>query len=169
VTPAFAAVADSLATTRFSGDPAKLLGPDADAAEEEEAEGDIDENGAPKPRRVLFSEAHRVAATVLAIERDTAVVPRGAFAVTPTHHIVPNPSFAGVSGAAAGDLAAYVHFRAASHPARADALARAGVLGADDWLDPLSEDAPEGCWGVSIDAARGVARLASLKWLGYFA
>ena len=162
----FAKLAASLAGGRFLGQPGKLLGPDADAAEEEEQ---LDEAGNPKPKAPRFSEAHRLAFTVAAIDHDTAVVPRGAFVVSPTHHVAASPLFAGLAGAEAGALGSYLHFRPAAHPARAHALHKAGVVPASDFLDPCSEDVPRGVWSLRVDEGRGLAELRSMKWQGYFA
>lgn len=161
----FAKLAASLAGARFLGQPGKLLGPDADAAEEEEQ---LDEAGNPKPKAPRFSEAHRLAFTVNAVDHDTAVVPRGAFVASPTHHVAASPLFAGLAGAEAGALASYCHFRPAEHPSRAHALSKAGVVPASDFLDPCSEDKPSGVWSLRVDPGRGLAELRSLKWPGYF-
>jgi hypothetical protein len=161
----FAKLAASLAGARFLGQPGKLLGPDADAAEEEEQ---LDEAGNPKPKAPRFSEAHRLAFTVSAVDHDTAVVPRGAFVASPTHHVAASPLFAGLAGAEAGALANYCHFRPAEHPSRAHALSKAGVVPASDFLDPCSEDKPSGVWSLRVDPGRGLAELRSLKWPGYF-
>lgn len=150
---------------RFLGSPGKLLGPDADAAEEDE---ELDENGNPKPKTVRFSEAHRVAFVAQSIDHDTGVVPRGAFAVTPTHHIAENAMFAGLSGTEAASLSSFHHFRKAEHPSRANAMHNAGVVPVTDFLDPCSEDGPQGVWSVRMDAGRGLVELRSLKWPGYF-
>ena len=167
LSPEFAAAAAALARTRFVGNPAKLLGADAGAAEEEE---ELDEQGNPKPRTPRFSEAHRLAALVAGVEAACGVVPRGAYAVTATRHVVPNAAFGGVSASEATNLAAWAHFRPAQHPSRASALTRAAAVpGSDDFLDSLAEDEPAGVWAAQLDAGKGVARVASLQWPGYFA
>lgn len=172
---AFAA-AGSL-TGRFTGNPGKKLGPDADEPEEEEeeppAEGEEGAEGgadaAPrKPKKVKFSEAHRLHFVVKSIDRECGVVPRGSFAVTPTHRIVRNRAFAGISATEAAALASYVHFRPAEGAARKDLLARAAVVGAGDFLDPIAEDEPAGVWSVLLQAGRGAVQLRSARWPGYF-
>jgi len=167
LTPEFTAAAEGLVGTRFVGNPAKLLGADADAGEEEE---ELDEEGNPKPRKPRFSEAHRLAVVVGRIENECGAVPKGAYAVTATRHVLPNPSFGGLSGSNATSLSSWQHFRVPQHPSRATALARAAAVpGSDDFLDPLSEDTPSGVWATNLDAGRGIARVASLKYPGYFA
>ena len=112
LTEPFEKLASSLGGGRFLGQPGKLLGPDADAPEEEE----LDENGNPKPKKVKFSEGHLLAYTVNQIDHDTAVVPRGAFVVSPTHHVASSQLFAGLAGTDAASLASYLHFRPLERP-----------------------------------------------------
>ena len=167
LTPEFTSAAEALAAGRFLGNPAKLLGPDADAGEEEE---ELDEEGNAKPRKPRFSEAHRLAHVVGVIEGECGAVPKGAYAVTATRHVVPNPAFGGLSPTDATNLSSWSHFRVPRHPSRATALTRAAAVpGSDDFLDALVEDEPVGVWAATLDAARGVARVASLKYPGYYA
>lgn len=163
LTEAFAKLAGGI-SGRFLGNPGKLLGPDADAAPEEE---ELDEAGNPKPKPARFSEAHRLAHTVAAIEADTGLVPRGAYVVTPTHHIVAEPMFVGLSGTEATSLDSYLHFRPAQHPSRAHALHKAAPVPNAAFLDPASEDEPKGVWALRLDAGRGLVEVRSLKWPGY--
>jgi len=166
-TPEVAAQAEALASTRFVGSPGQVLGADADAAEEEE---ELDEEGNPKPKKARFSEAHRLAATVALLERDCGVVPKGAYAVTATRHVIPNAAFAGVPASMATSLAPWAHFRKPLNPVRAATLAKAAAVpGTDDFLDGLSEDVAPNLWATQLDAGKGVARVASLRYPGYFA
>lgn len=168
VTPSFAEAAAALATTRFVGNPATRLGADADA--EEEAEDAVDEDGNAIPRKPVFTEAARLAATVASIESACGVVPVGAFAVTPTRHLVPNAAWGGLSATTATALSSWAHFRAPANPARASALTKAAAVpGSADFFDTLAEDEPAGVWAASVDAAKGVARVCSIQWPGYFA
>lgn len=149
---------------RFLGNPAKLLGPDADEPDEDA----VDDDGNPLPKKVRFSEAHRLAHAVARIEHDTGVVPKGAFVVTPTHHIVEDAHYLGLNATEAGSLTSYVHFRPAEHPARAHALYKAGAVQAAEFLDPISEDKPAGCWTLRVDKGRSLVEIRSLAWPGYF-
>ncbi len=165
---------------RFVGNPSKLLGEDADAPpeEEEEEEGAAGEGGeeegaaaaAPKkPRRVLFSEAHRLALTVARIDSSCGLVPVGAFVVTPTHHVVQDPLFAGLSATEATQLDRFAHFRVPTHPARRAVLARAAAIGAGEFLDPICEDEHAAIvWRVHVDLGRARVLVRSLLYLGYF-
>lgn len=190
VTPEFAALSQRI-KARFTGNPSQLLGPDASSAdeeEEEEAAADEEEAGAAaeggagtgddagaatgggkKPKRVKFSEAHRLAHAVATIEQECGVVPVGAFIVTPTHHIAADPLFCGLSATEAASLDRYAHFRASTHPARKAVLAKVAAVGAGDFLDPLAEDALASLvWSVRMEGGRSQATLRSLRWPGYF-
>lgn len=150
---------------RFLGNPTKLLGPDAEA---EDGEDELDEDGNPKPKRIRFSESHRLAYNIGQIEHECGVVPRGAYTVTPTHHIIPNQLFAGLCATEATQLSQYFHFRQAEHPARRHFLTKVAVAGPGDWMDPLSEDLPKGAWSVRLDAGRAQVTLRTIRWPGYF-
>lgn len=56
---------------------------------------ELDDDGQPKPKKVKFSEAHRLAYAVGQMDAQLAVVPRGAYAVTATHYVVKNSGFGG--------------------------------------------------------------------------
>jgi hypothetical protein len=109
-----------------------------------------------------------LAYVVSSIEHDCGVVPRGAFVVSPTHHVVADAVFGGLSATDAGSLDSYLHFRRAEHPARQHALHKQGVIDAGAWMDPVSEDAPKGVWRLQMLEGKAQASLRSLKWPGYF-
>lgn len=62
-------------------------------------EDDVDDEGNPKPKKVKFTEGHRLAYVVANIDAEVSVVPRGAYAVTSTHYVIRNSGFGGAWGA----------------------------------------------------------------------
>ncbi|RYG51603.1 hypothetical protein EON66_10590 [archaeon] len=86
-------------------------------------EGEEGKEAPPK-----FSEAHRLAYIVAAIEYDCGLVPKGAFKATPIRQITPDPSFTGLSHTDASSLANYLHFRAATSEVRKAALHRVRAM-----------------------------------------
>ena len=56
-------------------------------------------------------ESDVLANAVADIDGNTAVVPKGAWVVNPTHNVVANKLFFGLSGGEAADLDSYFHFR----------------------------------------------------------
>jgi len=151
------------------GDPGLVLEEDNEEEEEEEPEED-EEDGerAPKPKKVRFVEAHRLVHRVTAMDSDLSLVPRGAFVITPTHYLAPNPSFAGLSATEAGSTASFLHFRKPFALERKSALDREGTVKDVDFLDPISEDEPTGVWSVRVDEGEGTVTVRSLRWPGYF-
>ena len=137
----------------FEGDPSFPL-EGGEAAEGEEA--------AP------LSELHRLAATVAAIDADTATVPRGAWIVSPTHEVVKNVAYTGLNFEAAQQLSSYYHFRAAKNPQTVENLQKPGMVRNSDFLDSLASDAPTGTWSVQLSGSRTAVSVRSLKWPGYF-
>lgn len=136
--------------------------------EDDDADADDDGSGEPKPRKVRFSELHRLAFVVGEIDRDCAVVPRGAFTITPTHYVAENSGFRGLTATEAADPAQYLHFRKPEALARRSVLERRALVEDVDFLDPISEDSPRGVWSLRVDLATARATARSLLWPGYF-
>ncbi|KAA0174595.1 hypothetical protein FNF27_03970 [Cafeteria roenbergensis] len=170
LTDEFSGKCDKLTGT-LRGDPGLVVGGDDEEEEEEEEpeEEEDGEEGAPRrPKKVKFIEAHRLAHRVLAMDSDLSIVPRGAFVITPTHYLAPNPSFAGLSATEAASAASYLHFRRPVAEERRSVLDREGALRDVDFLDPVSEDEPSGVWSIRVDEGEGTALVRSLRWPGYF-
>ena len=102
------------------------------------------------------------------IDHSTAVVPRGAYIVSATHHIVSNNSFGGLTLSEAESLNNYYHFRYPENMKRKTVLEKRGMVESTDFLDPLSEDSPNGVWVLQTKLQRGQTVLRSVKYPGYF-
>mmetsp|Transcript_45041 Transcript_45041/g.97833 ORF Transcript_45041/g.97833 Transcript_45041/m.97833 type:complete len:289 (-) Transcript_45041:99-965(-) len=146
-------------TTPFLGNPQQQLLPVPTDAEAEEGEP-------VKEEKKLF-ESDRLSMTVMKIDRDTAVVPRGSQMLDERHLIVPNKSFRGLTYDEAKSLEAFQHFRAPSDLPRLRAIARDDAQFNPDCLDSIHRDAPKGCWAVRMDASASVVTMRSLLWMGY--
>jgi len=147
----------------FTGVPSTLLEPpaDPDAAADPEAAAD-----AP-PAPPSLTEADRLSQLVQEIDFDTAVVPKGAYALNEAHMVVPSSDFKGLGLTEAKQLASFVHFRPPTSVACLRALARTDVQFYTNFLDPLKEDLPKGCWAVRQDPSVSLVTLRSLMWPGY--
>ena len=122
----------------FSGQPEKILfqvegqedgGAPADGGQGEpggQQEGapvnDDDSDVEVKPPPKNLTELDRLAYVVLAIENDTALVPIGAFRLTPTHELRYNDSFKGLTANEASFLKSYQHFKAPEHPEKKELI-----------------------------------------------
>eukprot|EP01116_Phalansterium_solitarium_P019151 TRINITY_DN5261_c0_g1_i2.p1 TRINITY_DN5261_c0_g1~~TRINITY_DN5261_c0_g1_i2.p1 ORF type:complete len:303 (-),score=101.55 TRINITY_DN5261_c0_g1_i2:298-1206(-) len=174
---------------RFSGDPSaeSIIGigssTDDDAVAEEpkpaedETPADEEEDGADgqeeasssKRPTAVISEEKRLVHLIEAVDRDTSVVPRGAFMFTADNRVTPNASFAGLAASEAASLASYGHLRRAEALQRKSLLEREHLSKTLDFLDPLSDDIPRGAWSIRRDATSNVVTIRSLQWPGSYA
>jgi len=141
----------------FSGNPRKELS-DTGAAPM------TDEEGVPKP---TLYESDRLAQAVQEIDFDTAVVPKGAYALNETDNVVPSSNFKGLQPAHALSLSHYVHFRPPTSAAALRTVARNDAEFYANFLDTLDGDLPKGCWAIRRDSSVDLVTLRSLSWPGY--
>lgn len=116
-----------------------------------------------------ITEEKRLSALVSAIDSDGAVVPRGAYHKTPTGQIEINPSFEGLSAADAKKMHSYFHFRQPIVLPKKSVAETLNLEKSLDFLDPISEDIPEGSWSLQIERGSSVMILRSLLWPGLVA
>jgi len=129
----------------------------------------VQENAAaPEPAKVL-TEADHLAQIVQEIDFDTAVVPKGAYSISENHQVVPSIDFKGLSNMEAASLSSYLHFRPAISIAKLRALARDDVQFYANFLDPIEEDLPIGCWAIRSEPSATLVSVRSLNWPGYVA
>lgn len=116
-----------------------------------------------------LTELDHLAQVVQEIDFDSAVVPKGAYALNEVHQVVPSTDFRGLDFSEAVSLTSYLHFRPPTSVAKLRALARDDVQFYSNFLDPLDEDLPKGCWAVRKDPSTCTISLRSLSWPGYVA
>lgn len=114
----------------------------------------------------LFKEEDRLAAVITNIESDALIVPRGAFVLQPTGEVVKNRLFDGLPVNEAAKFNNYLHFRKAINLEEKSALFRSNLDKAIDFLDPIDEDQPKGCWSLQFERGSALVLLRSLKWPG---
>lgn len=154
LTKKFAEDAQKQSRQPFTGDPATT----ADDADEED---DTDDNAE------VYSEKHRLSYIVRKIDNAVSIVPRGAYVVTPSHRVVKNPTYEGLSQCMSSSLKSFYHFREPVTLKAMGALERKGLVKATDFMDPIDGDLPGGCWALKRNASRSVVTLSSLKFPGY--
>lgn len=151
----------------FIGDPAALL-KEGGGEGEAEAEGGEEAQAEADPAKNL-TEADRLALTVMEIDFDTAVVPKGVHALNEAHVISRSSDFKGLGMTEATALDKYVHFRPPSSVSSLRALARTDGQFYANFLDSLENDLPKGCWAVRQDPTAAMVTLRALSWPGYIA
>lgn len=104
----------------------------------------------------IVKEEKRLAATVLAIDEETSIVPRGAVILTSDHRVLVNPSFEGMKLSlfvaqfeglnmpGAMSLRSYLHLREPRNLAKKSLLEKEGLSKSFDFLDTADEDVPKG-------------------------
>ncbi|XP_068088720.1 radial spoke head protein 9 homolog [Hyperolius riggenbachi] len=145
---------------RFIGDPSheyehtvrKKVG-EGEAAYEEEVTNHI-------------KEETRLVATIAMIDKEAAVVPRGAFVRNPLGQIKVNPCFRGLTVSDAKKLCSFFHFTPTVTPKTRSLLEKADLQPSIDFLDSLEHDIPKGCWSLHFEQGNSVVILRSLLWLG---
>merc|ERR1712025_136346 len=138
----------------FGGDPSQPLDEDADPVDDENAE--------------VCSEKHRLSYVVRQIDDNVSIVPRGAHIVTPSHRVLKNPAYEGLSHSMSSTLKSFYHFRQPVTLSAMGALERKGLVKSTDFLDPISGDLPHGCWALKKNPSESVVTLSSLRFPGYF-
>lgn len=116
--------------------------------------------------QVLLKEEDRLSATIRLIENEALIVPRGAFVQQPTGEITRNRLFDGLTAIEAAKHGNYFHFREAQSLKDKSLLYRANLDKAVDFLDPIDEDQPKGCWSLQFERGSALVLLRSLKWPG---
>ncbi|KAM4632705.1 radial spoke head protein 9 homolog [Polymixia lowei] len=115
---------------------------------------------------IKVNEERRLAVTIHQIEEEVSVVPRSAFIKTPHGLIQTNRSFDGLSHSEAGKLENFLHFTEPKSLKKKSILEIADLDPSIDFLDPLSDDIPQGSWSLQFERGSNVCVIRSLLWLG---
>lgn len=161
----FAAVAKKM-TTFFTGEHEKILQivphKDEEMVDLESELIELPKEGAAKD----FTELDRLSFAVHKIERDTHVVPQGAFKLTPIHEIRQNDIFAGLTKEEMEKIEMYQHFRPVETADKREQLERNEGILQTDIFDSLACNKLKGAWSIRIKEGY-IAVLRSFLWPGY--
>lgn len=160
-------VAELAGEKALTGVPTRVIEP----VVEGEGDAPADDEGAadrpPPPKKLM--EVDRLAQIVQQIDFETAAAPKGAYAISDSHTIVPSSDFKGLGFTEASSVSSYVHFRPPVTVACLRTLAYKDAQFQDCFLDPITGDQPKGCWALRQDASGSFVTLRSLSWPGYVA
>jgi radial spoke head protein 9 len=136
--------------------------------EEEEEEDDEEEKSKePKPEIVIIPEEVRLSYVILCIDKDTSVVPRGAYILLPDNSVSKNDLFQGLTKLQAGKLKNYFHLRKPEILPNKTLLEREQLNKNIDFADSLDEDIPSRCWSLQYIDSYNLVIGKSLLWPGY--
>lgn len=160
----------------FTGEPEKILqeAPPAENEEEnkEDENADKDSLASTEEDKVPpknFVELDRLAYVIRAIDHDCAVVPEGAFRITPAHELTRNKAFEGIPRKSLNNIKHYLHFRNVQSTEKRDQLDTDDALFTYDFLDPVDKDVPAGSWSLQVDPSGSLSTLKNFLWPGFFA
>uniref|UniRef100_A0A8C5PI58 Radial spoke head protein 9 homolog n=1 Tax=Leptobrachium leishanense TaxID=445787 RepID=A0A8C5PI58_9ANUR len=147
-------------TGRFIGDPSHEY--------EHVTQKKVDEGDAAYSEEVTtnIKEESRLVATIAMIDKEAAVVPRGAFVKNPVGEVQINHCFRGLAVNEAKKFSSYFHFTPTLNPTNKSLLEQADLNPALDFLNSLEHDVPKGSWSLQFEQGGSVLILRSLLWLG---
>jgi radial spoke head protein 9 len=119
------------------------------------------------PPPTSFSELDRLAYVVRAIESDCAVVPIGAFKLTPGHELRYDDNYRGLTPTEAMDINNWQHFRHPQSVSKMEIIQMDEAIFFKKFLDDLQDDQPKGCWSLQNDSSGFKVSLTSLLWPGF--
>eukprot|EP00771_Trimastix_marina_P003543 gnl/Trimastix_PCT/482.p1 GENE.gnl/Trimastix_PCT/482~~gnl/Trimastix_PCT/482.p1 ORF type:complete len:373 (+),score=123.44 gnl/Trimastix_PCT/482:53-1171(+) len=144
---------------------------EAPEEDEEEENGEEEEGGAPRGgKKVIthrYTEDQRLAVMVSQLDYCAAVVPRGFLTMNATHHIIQNRLYAGLCKREALTMESYLHQREPENTEQRAVLDTEGLDRVHDFLDPIDEDIPKGCWALHYEPGSSVVVLNHLLWPGF--
>jgi radial spoke head protein 9 len=141
---------------RFRGEPAS----EYEIVEEVQGEGE------PESESLQIKEEERLACVIQMIDSEAAVVPRGAYKLTPEGSVLANQNYKGQELADASKLSSYFHFFPPENLHEKTLLAKANNDKAIDFLPAVEEDIPRGCWSIQAEHANNLVTIRSLWWPG---
>ncbi|XP_078068347.1 radial spoke head protein 9 homolog [Mustelus asterias] len=142
---------------RFMGDPSHEY-ETITIKKTEEEESDLE---------LKVKEEERLTATIEQINREAAIIPRGAFVRTPLEQIHKNRSFEGLSVTEAGKLQSYLHFTTPVKRKTKSMLSQANLEESIDFLNSLEDDELKVFWSLQYERGSKLVILRNLLWLGF--
>jgi len=172
----------------FSGDPKSVLirvepeavaeGEEGAGAASEEAPKKEDEKDplasteeedpATKIKPLNFTELHRLHYTVLAIENDCHIIPKGSIVMVPSHEMRRNHAFSGLNMTDAFDIKNYSFFKNVKDKCKRAALMQETAVINMNLLEDVSDCKTDGAWSV-VRSGKPVAIIRNLEWPGFTA
>ncbi|XP_028137996.1 radial spoke head protein 9 homolog [Diabrotica virgifera virgifera] len=149
-----------LCTTKFQGDPSMII---EIVIEQDET---LISGKRKQPEIRKLKEEDRLASTVYLIMEESAVIPRAGIFRQPDGVIVNNLGFEGLHLLDAREWSSFLHLRVPTRKQNTNLLTKDDYNYATDFLDPIDNDIPEGCWMIQITQSEDLVILKSMYWPG---
>jgi radial spoke head protein 9 len=125
-----------------------------------------DSNAGFLPRN--FIELDRLQFTVLAIENDCHIMPKGSVKLTELHEVRRNNAFRGLNLENAFLIGSYSHFRNIQNPQKQKDLMKDDAVFHSSFLDEASACKTTGAWSVQQGGTKkDIAVIRNHEWCGY--
>lgn len=163
----------------FTGSPSfiyqekKIKSSKNDEEEEEEQnedeEDNKDENAGDEPPQPEFilTELDRLSWTISKVNDECVIVPQNSVILTSSKIIQKNKNFETLSRNDANKLDSYLHFRTPRDPYSVSKYRKATAMNETDFLDPITNDLPKGCWRLQAKKAGLEVSIKNLLWHGF--
>ncbi|XP_072391372.1 radial spoke head protein 9 homolog isoform X2 [Diabrotica undecimpunctata] len=149
-----------LCTTKFQGEPSMII--EIVLEQDETLIG-----GRRKQSEIRkLKEEDRLASTVYLIMEESAVIPRAGIFRQPDGVVVNNLGFEGLQLLDAREWSSFLHLRVPTRKQNTNLLTRDDYNYATDFLDPIDNDIPEGCWMIQTTQSEDLVILKSMYWPG---
>jgi len=113
-----------------------------------------------------FTELHRLHYTVLAIENDCHLMPKGAVMMTPEHEMRRCVAFRGLRSEFAFNIENYCHFRSVQNERKRNLLMYEDAVINRNLLDEACDAKIKGAWSV-VQGSNKTAVIRNHEWPGY--
>uniref|UniRef100_A0A7S3YD19 Radial spoke head protein 9 homolog n=1 Tax=Lotharella globosa TaxID=91324 RepID=A0A7S3YD19_9EUKA len=114
-----------------------------------------------------LSEEERLSHVVETIDKETCIVPKGAYVLTATSRVVPNVEYKGLSSLMAKKVSSYVLMQQPVEHKTLTKIKCRGAANTTDFLDGIANAEPKGVWTVQADSTGLVVTLRHLRWTGF--
>jgi len=140
-----------------------------DEEKNEEDQENNDENAGDEPPKVEYklTELDRLTWTVSKINDECYIVPRNSVILTSSKIMQKNKNFEPLSRDNANKLDSYLHFRTPRDPYSVSKYRKVTAMNDTDFLDPITNDLPRGCWRLQSKKSGLEISIKNLLWHGF--
>jgi radial spoke head protein 9 len=139
------------------------------ADETEKKDAVVDPNVGDEPPIVehILTELDRLAWTIHKMNDECQIVPQNALCLTSQKMMEKNVYFKGLSIHESKQLSSYLHFRNPKDPYAISKFRKIGASNETDFLDPITNDLPHGCWILKSYKQGLMTKIHNLLWPGF--
>lgn len=135
--------------------------------EDEDQENKDSVNDEPPKIQYKLTELDRISWTISSINDECCIVPKDSLILTSSKLMQQNRNFTGLNRNDANKLDSYLHFRTPRDPYSVSKYRKATAMNDTEFLDPITNDLPKGCWRLQSSKAGLEVNVKNLLWPGF--